>query len=267
MREKERWKKLLAIEEDVSYEAHLKETQRLVREARPVFVRQCPLSFGKLMVKQIKFLAWKIWFLQGMVLALLCAVFVSRHGTYVLSGNLSGGEAGILPVEGTERFFARFLCGCGGIIAACALPILQRSMRYKMFEVERSTRFSVRGGLAAQLLFIGTGDIGMLAALGFLVMRYGADGRVVFLFGVIPFLTAAVSGLMLWTRKEHCASAMLPLLLCEASVWAAYEGVGAVSRLLPDGVMQLGVLYALLCIGAIGWAYRQLFRPERTFIA
>lgn len=265
MKEKEQWKDLLAVEGAVPYEAHLKETQRLVRDVRPAFAGRCRLPFGRFMMKQIKFIAWKIWFWQGMVLALLCAVFLSIYGIWpgMRPGNPFGSVPGDISAEWAERFFARFLCGCSGVIVVCALPVLRRSIRYRMVEVERSTFFSVRGGLAAQLLFIGVGDVGMLVVLACLVMRFGAGGRGVFLFGVIPFLTAAVSGLMLWLRGEPCVSGVLPLLLCGVSVCAAYEMIEAVSRFLPDGVMWFGISYALLCTGMIGWIYRRLFSREK----
>lgn len=264
MKEKEQWKKLLAVEREIPYENHLKETQRLAGEVQPVFAGRCQLSFGGFMAKQVRFLAWKIWFLQGMVLALLCAVFFTVYGMRlnsmpdVLSGNVFDGMPGGVSVEWAERFFARFLCGCSGVIAACAVPVLQRSIRYRMFEVERVTRFSVRGGLTAQLLFIGIGDAGMLAVLAWLSAYFGVSGRGVFLFGVIPFLTAAVTVLMLWMRREPCGTGILPLLLCGVSVCAAYEMVEAVNRLLPRGVLRLGILYALLCVGIIGWECRRL---------
>lgn len=265
MREKEQWKNLLAVERDIPYEIHLKETQRLARDIRPASAGRCGLSFWRFMAKQIRFLAWKIWFLQGMVLALLCAVFFCIYGRpdRMFLGNAQGGVPGGISVEWAERFFARFLCGCSGVVAACAVPVLRRAVRYRMFEVERATRFSVRGGLAAQLLFIGVGDAGMLTVLAFLSMRAGVGGQVVFLFGVIPFLTAAVTALMLWMRREPCVSVGLPLLLCMVSVCAAYEMVEIVNRLLPDGILWFGISYALLCIGAIGWGYRRLFSKEK----
>ncbi len=260
MKEKEQWKNLLAVEGAVPYEARLEETQRLARDVRPVFAGRCQLSFRGFMVKQIKFIAWKIWFWQGMVLALLCAVFFSIYGIQAdgIPGRMPGSTLCILPEN-----IPRFLCGCSGIIAVCVLPILQRSIRCRMFEVERATRFSVRGGLAAQLLFIGVGDMGMLSVLAFLSMRAGVGGKVVFLFGVIPFLTAAVTVLMLWMRREPCVSVGQPLLLCIVSVCAAYEIVNVVSHLLPDGILWFGILYTMLCVGAIGWGYRRLFSKEK----
>ena len=261
MKEKEQWKGLFAVEGAVPYEVHLKETQQLVQDVRPAFAGRCRLPFWRFMMKQIKFIAWKIWFWQGMVLTLLCAVFLSIYG--MLPGNPFGSVPGDISAEWAERFFARFLCGCSGVLVVCVLPVLRRSIRYRMIEIERSTFFSVRGGLAAQLLFIGVGDVGMLTVLACLVMRFGAGGRGVFLFGVIPFLTAAVSGLMLWMRREPCVSAVLPFLLCWVSVSAAYEMVKAVSCFLPDGVMWFGISYALLCVGMIGWIYRKLFSKEK----
>lgn len=268
MREKEQWKNLLAVERDIPYEIHLKETQRFARNIRPASAGRCGLSFWGFMAKQIRFLAWKIWFLQGMVLALLCAVFFCIYGRPdsiwgMFLENMPDGIPGGVSAEWAERFFARFLCGCSGVVAACAVPVLQRSVRYRMFEVERATRFSVRGGLTAQLLFIGIGDAGMLTVLALLSLRAGAGGQVIFLFGVIPFLTAAVTALMLWVRREPYVSAGLPLLLCMASVFAAYKMVEIVNRLLPDGILWFGISYALLCVGAIGWGYRGLFSKEK----
>lgn len=238
-----------AVKKGIFDEAHLEETQRLARSNLTIIVNPYPLSLWKLMAKQLKFLAWRIWLLQGMVLTFLCGVFFSLYGGTATWWN--------------EWSVAKFLCISGGIIAACALPILQRSVRYRMFELECSTRFSLRGGLAAQLLFIGIGDAGMLTVLAFLSLKCGADGQEVFLFGVIPFLTTAVTGLMLWARTGSCVSNCRALLICILSVLFAYEMVVTVKRLLPGGIIWFGIFYALLCIGMIGRGYRKLFLLER----
>ncbi len=67
-KEKERWKNLFAVERDFSYGKHLKETRLLLRNELKTESRRYPLSFWGLMAAQIRFLAWKIWFLQGMAL-------------------------------------------------------------------------------------------------------------------------------------------------------------------------------------------------------
>ncbi|MCI8356867.1 MAG: hypothetical protein HFI51_01795 [Lachnospiraceae bacterium] len=248
-KEKERWKNLFAVERDFSYGKHLKETRLLLRNELKTESRRYPLSFWGLMAAQIRFLAWKIWFLQGMVLAFLCCVFFSLY---------SG-----LTVQGNEWAAARFLCGSGGVTAVCAVPILQRSLRFGMYELECSTRFSVRGGLAAQLLFIGIGDAGMLTALAYLTVRYGCGVRVVFLFGIIPFLTAAVTGLMLWMRRGAGTSACFPLAVCLLAAPAAYEMIVVMRFFLRDGILWFGIFYALLCAGMIGKMCRKLCLPER----
>lgn len=248
-KEKERWKDLLAVERGVLYELHLEETKKSAQKEMTKLVNRGNLSLRGLIAKQLKFLAWKIWLLQGMVLAALCAAFYSLYGGMELWWN--------------ERFFARFLCGSGGVIAACALPILQRSLRYGMYELECSTRFSIKGGLAAQLLFVGIGDAGMLGALAYLMMRCGAGGRIIFLFGVIPFLTAAVTGLMLWKRIKGGTSVCLPLLACMGAVFAAYKMIAAVASLFKEGILWFGVFYAFLCVCMLGKMCRKLFLRER----
>ncbi len=247
-KERERWKGLLAVEESISYEAHLKETRNIAENELIKTVNRYPLTIGGLIAKQVKFLAWKIWLMQGMALAALCGIFISMYGGMAFQW---------------EWFIARFLCGSGGVIAACAIPVLQRSMRYGMFELECSTRFSVRGGLAAQLLFIGIGDVGMLATLAVLASRCGAGGEVVFLFGVVPFLTAALTGLMIWTRIKTCISVHWLLAICVGAVLSAYEALMLISRLFPAYTMGFGIFYALLCIGMIGRLYHKILLRER----
>lgn len=248
-KEKERWKEFLALEKGISYERHLDETKRLAGENMTIMVNKYPLSVWGLMTKQIKFLAWKIWLLQGMALAALCGIFLSVYG----------GTA----FHRSEWAGARFLCGSGVVIAACTVPVLQRSLRYGMYELECSTRFSVRGGLAAQLLFIGIGDGGMLAALAVLASRCGTGGSVIFLFGVIPFLTALVTVLMLWMRQGASISAGRMLLFCGGAVLPVYEMLVFASRQFPTGIVGFGICYALLCAGMIVRLYRKIFLRER----
>ena len=71
-----------------------------------------------------------------------------------------------------------------------------------MFELEQSTRFAVSGNLLSQLLFIGIGDLGMLTVLALLIGRHGLTMSVTLLSLVVPFLTATVCCLMLWTRID-----------------------------------------------------------------
>lgn len=101
-KEKARWKEFFAIEKGVPYDFHMEETQRLAGEGLTKIVNEFPLSLWKLMTKQVRFFAWRIWLLQGMVLAALCGAFLSLYG----------GAA-----QWNERSIARFLCGSGGIIA------------------------------------------------------------------------------------------------------------------------------------------------------
>ncbi len=70
------WNSLFAIEQNTAYEEHMQNTIRLARkEADRLNLSAKPtLSLAGLTAKQLKFLAWKIWLFQGLVLAALCSV-------------------------------------------------------------------------------------------------------------------------------------------------------------------------------------------------
>ena len=146
--------KFFAVEQQVDYSTHLRQTVASAQSARHMCPSRQRISFGALVIKQLKFIALKIWLLQGIVLSALCALFLYYYDTGVI-------------VHG--EYIPSILLGlCGGIIVLSAAPLLLRPTRYQMFELEQSTYFSNRGGILSQLLFIGIGDVGMLTVLSLL---------------------------------------------------------------------------------------------------
>ena len=202
------------------------------------------MSFGALIRKQLAFTFWKIWFFQGLVLAALCAAFFCLYHETLLNQIASP-----LP---------EFLCLSSGIVVLSAIPILRRSSRYRMMELEQSTRFSTLGSLAAQLIFIGIGDLAMLSVLAFIVWQHGLTGSVIFIYLIIPFLTAATSCLMLWIRSAPSAFEQRAVLLCAAATLLIWQVIKWYKDYRPDGGLWFWYLYAFFCLGILYREYRKL---------
>lgn len=246
MKNTERWNSFFAVEKNIAYKSHMLTTKELSKLYWTAASVKCgaSLSFGALIRKQLKFFAWKIWFLQGMALAVLCTLFL-----YLYKESTLDQFAATLP---------KFLCCSSGIIVMSAIPLLRRSFRCRMMELEQATRFSVSGSLAAQLLFIGIGDLGMLAALTVIVWQYTLTESVIFISLVIPFLTTTVTCLMLWIRTSPSAFERRAILLCIVTPLLMNHLIDWYMDSSLNGKLWCWYLYALLCLGALCHEYRKL---------
>lgn len=244
---------LFAIEKEIACDAHLCDTLRRVQEeADKLPYCAHKLTFFGLVVKQLKFLAWKIWLLQGISLAALCVVFFTMYTVSI--------------DRWSSAVLSRFLCGCSAVIAACSLPMLRRATRYRMFELEQSTRHAIRGNLLSQLLFIAVGDLCSLTVLALTslqIRRYELTIPVTILSLMVPFCTAAVSCLMLWTRADHTHFQSVGGALCFLSAWLAYKMIEKSRAFTPTAQWCLWTGYFLICLGILYHEYRRLFLHRR----
>ena len=119
-------------------------------------------------------IGWKIWLLQGLVLAIIF---------YFLT--VIFGEA----FEYNKRFVAVLTCSISIMVLMMAIPFIQRSLRYKMHETEMAAYFSSIKLLMAKLLIIGIGDIFILNGMLFLIVfkNYLNVGSAL-LYIIFPFL-------------------------------------------------------------------------------
>ncbi|MDE6844731.1 MAG: hypothetical protein K2J99_03050 [Lachnospiraceae bacterium] len=246
MHHKNHWNSLFAIEQDFDYETHIQATLNLVHAeaSRQNLSVKPTLTLLGLAAKQVRFLAWKIWLFQGMVLAALCSLFF-----LIYTVNLNSWFGSTIP---------KFLCGCSAVIVMSSIPILKRSSSYKMFELEQATHFAINGCVLSQLLFIGIGDLCMLAVLTAAVGIYGLTIPVTLVSLVVPFLTAAISCLMLWTRTSSASFQTLGVAFCLLASLFGYEIVDMSICLHPAAQFGLWTGYALVCIGIIYHEYRRL---------
>lgn len=237
-----------AVEKQADYSAHLQQTVKAVQSASQSYPRHRHIGFLALVLKQLRFIALKIWLVQGMLLSVLCALFlffydrgVIRFREYIPRGTLT-------------------LCGC--VIVLSARPLLLRQVRCKMLEVEQATYFSNRGGILAQLLFIGIGDVGMLVVLILLAIRYRVAAVTIFLFLVIPFLTAASAGLMLWVRATSSFFQKAWIPVCAASSCLVCETAKESLALSQNIPLIFWSFYALVCVCILCCEYRRLCRVD-----
>lgn len=250
------WNDLFAVEKDIPCDAHLRDTVRCVRaEADKLELSAKPrLSLAGLIAKQLKYLAWKVWLFQGMALAVFCAVFFMACAA---SADFWSGTV-----------LMKFLCLSSVAVVMSSLPLLRRSARYRMFELEQSTHFAVSGNLLSQLLFIGIGDLCMLAVLALLVGRYGLTMPVTLLTLVVPFLTAAVCCLMLWTRVDPAVFQTTGAALCLLSALVCYGLIDKSSVLAPAARYCVFTCYCLSCLGILYFECRRLwlYRPTEKML-
>lgn len=237
-----------AIEGKMDYNVQLHQTIEKARTVRQPDSYRKRLSFPALVVKQLWFVALKIWLMQGAVLSMLCAMFLFNYDIGVISFR--------------EYIPRRVLALCAGIIALCTRPVLLRPMRYRMLEIEQSTYFSNRGSFLAQLLFIGIGDVGMLTVLTLLAIQYQIAADTIFLFLVIPFLTAATAGMMLWARTAPLFFHKAWIPICILVSLLACEATDKTMWLSSDISLSVWICYGIACVCILWREYRRLYHPE-----
>lgn len=271
-----------SVEKEIDYEESLRQTVAAALDLPPVRFRSPHLSFGALLLKQTRYLALKIWTLQGAVLAALCALLLLCFGT----------DGAVVYSLRTLRIFFSL---CSTAILFSSAPLWMRSRRCRMQELEASAYFARRGTLLAPLLFIGLGDAVMLAVFGVFAARTTAADGGLLLYLVIPFLTAAAVLVMLPSRLGHSGfsaarttacvmpyrtassctapsytvpAGAVPACIgtaCAASVCIVYGLLTESLRAAPSLCPCLWSCYALLCAWLIGRGCRTLYRQEPLF--
>lgn len=170
----------------VTNETHLHNTLILVRQEACRRQMRKRISFPQFLARQIKFMGYKIWIVQGIFLFFINRL-LSRFYGYTLR-----------PQSMVKLLFCLSVLICMSI-----LPSLYRSVRYQMQEIEAAARFSCAKLLLAKLIIVGIGDISLLGGIFFTTMlrtSLPADRTVLYL--CLPFLLAGSGCLFL---LGHCS--------------------------------------------------------------
>lgn len=141
------------------------------------------IGFWDFLLLQTKMTGWKIWLLQSLMFL--------------------GFALGITAVFGQHiwldyKYTTKLLCYFSILISMTALPFLHRPVRYKMQEIEATTRFSSTRLLLAKLIFLGIGDVFLLCfVLAAAALRTSLYTGSLVLYLLFPFLLASGGALFL----------------------------------------------------------------------
>lgn len=208
-------------------DAHIQATILLSKREACLRQERTRISYFCFLRKQIRFIAWKVWAAQGMLL-LIISILLSRSF-----------NASFMP-----RQSIKLLASLSVLIFMTALPLLYRSVRYRMQEVETATRFSGVKLLLARLFIIVIGDICLLTGvfLATVIKTALPTNSVVFCL-CFPFLLAGCGGLYMLGHFPPRRFLVGSLLYC-AFLIAAFDILPGQNALLFHPVAQI----ALCCL-------------------
>ena len=238
---------MFVIECSADYAASLRQATEAAQAVYASLPSRRRLPFYALIGKQLRFYALRLWLLQGAILSVLCVWMLPEYH-----------PAGFSPLSPLSPTLLSF---CGAAIALSAAPLLSRPSRCGMLELERSTFFSGCGVFAAQLLFGGVGELCMLAVLIILAANRQTGAANIFLYLVIPFLTAACALLMLLARGEFSRIRRASPSACLLSAWLACMAVRQTSiwcAAVFGNTHLPWLLYALACVWVLYLEGRRL---------
>lgn len=129
-------------------DAHLHATISLVEKEVCLRQQRRRITFSRFLAKQIGFTWRNLWIVQGISLIILRILFSRFYSDSI-----------------TPLYLIKLLACLSILIFMSALPLLYRSARYQMQEVEAASRFSGVKLLLARLIVIGIGDACLLTSL------------------------------------------------------------------------------------------------------
>lgn len=227
--------------------AFLAAVQKVIAERR----QRAPMGWRPFWKTQLRFVGWRIWALQG---ALLLGSLLA------LAGLAKGAGTELIAILPQLLFYLSLL------VSGAVLPILYRSFRYKMHEIEATTYYATPRILLAKLIVVGVGDLASLAAIALLaVLKTAMPLESAVLHLLCPFLLAICS--ILHLANHYHIKELVP-------GGAAVYGLLILGyELLQDGVPAAfgrgtGLFWALICAALLTLCGFQLCRiTERSGFA
>lgn len=199
------------------------------------------IGFAAFLKSQVRFIGWRIWFMQAAGIILLHCMWRTISGQMIRD---------VLNI-------GFFLCCLSVLILLSAVPMLYRSVRYAMFETELVTRFSAVRLLIARLLAIGIGNFIILGIILLsMVINVSIPAARALLYLLLPYLTASSGFLYLLKR----------IPADKLQIYSTFWGCFLVSifivlrRFCPAFFMQtFSVFWAAVCLVLLLFCIRQFY--------
>jgi len=215
---------------------HMYETICLVRKEITKKAERKRLSFWQFLRTQVRFIGWKIWVMQLIVLGVVYACMMGFFEKYY--------------TEHPEDL-PRLLMVLAIIVLMTAIPFLYRSIRYRMQEIESVTYVSSVRLMMARLFIIAVGDSVILASMYVMAISNSIIPKMLlFLCLSIPFF-AACNGCLYMVghlKPEHFLHGSIGLCMAMIGLFL-YKGAW-LELFFQNGIygLLLCVLLMILCI-------------------
>lgn len=212
---------------------HMRETIYLARQEIGKKTKQRRLSFGQFLKTQIRFIGWKIWMMQMIILGLIYFCMLDFFGKY--------------HTEHPENLL-KLLMVLSIIVLMTAIPFLYRSTRYRMQEIEAVTYVSSVRLMLTRLLIIALGDGVILGCIYIMAISNSIiPKQVIFLCLSIPFFATCNGCLFMAGHFKPQYFLQGSIGLCIAMIGLLlYKGVWF--EMLFQNVIYGLIIYSLLLL-------------------
>lgn len=203
--------------------------------------RPTAMSHGEFLLGQLPYIEKWIWLLSGAILLFLMGICYNNPGNYPFA---------LTP-----------------LLAAGILVETRRSYRWKMAELEYTSRFSLRSVMLARMFLIGAVDTaGLLIVICAVSPRLSYSSIRVFLYMMVPYLCASFLG-SVYERKHRADHGWGSIVICVliSAFFAAAPFI--YSRLYEERMTIIwAAAFILLVFGLVGsmrkWAREKSFERE-----
>ncbi len=166
----------------------LKNTVRLAKSQVGKNQKRGRIPFWRFLFQQVRYVGWQLWTAQGLMLLVFDRMLIQLYGERFWDSPISG---------------AKLLFCASTLVAMMALPMLYRSRKYRMQEIESVSYFSSTRLLMAKLAAIGIGDALLLAGIFLTTMiRTSMETGNLTLCLLLPFLVMSAAYLYM---MGHCS--------------------------------------------------------------
>ncbi len=199
------------------------------------------IPFRWFLTKQVRYIGWKLWAIQGLMLLLFDRMLIQLYG---------------------ERFWdsptsvARLLFCVSTLVAMMTLPMLYRSRKYRMQEIESASYFSCTKLLMAKLAVIGSGDVLLLAGMFRMTMvRTSTQAGNLAFYLLLPFLVMSAAYLYM---MGHCSGNGFFVGSITLGTAMLLFAVALPGRWLPLFQQSMTLGWLIFCIGLLAFSAEQL---------